>query len=56
MLSPDISRLRLVTKDVAHAVAGKAIEAGQSNASIESVDEHLETDMWDPDYPEINAD
>ncbi len=56
MLYPDISRLRLVTKDVAHAVAGKAIAAGQSNASIENVDRYLDTDMWNPDYPEINAD
>ncbi len=55
MLYPDISRLRLVTRNVAHAVAEKAIEAGLTNASIEAVDAHLETDMWEPAYPDIKT-
>ncbi len=55
MLYPDISRLRLVTRNVAHAVAEKAIEAGLTNASIEAVDAHLATDMWEPAYPDIKT-
>ncbi len=55
MLYPDISRLRLVTRNVAHAVAEKAIEAGLTNASIDAVDAHLETDMWEPAYPDIKT-
>ena len=55
MLYPDISRLRLVTRNVAHAVAEKAIEAGLTNTSIEDVDNHLDTDMWEPAYPDIKT-
>ncbi len=55
MLYPEISRLRDVTKQVAHAVACKAIDDGFANASRETVEASLEKDLWQPDYPEITA-
>ena len=55
MLFPEISRLREVTKQVAHAVACKAIDDGFANATRDYVEQALENDLWQPDYPEIAA-
>jgi len=55
MLYPEISRLREVTKQVAHAVACKAIDDGIANASQEAIESALENELWQPDYPEITA-
>ncbi len=55
MLYPEISRLREVTKQVAHAVACKAIDDGFANATQDAVEHALEHDLWQPDYPEIAA-
>lgn len=54
MLYPEISRLREVTKHVAHAVACKAIEDGFANVSQEAIESALDNDLWQPDYPEIS--
>jgi malate dehydrogenase (oxaloacetate-decarboxylating) len=53
MLYPEISRLREVTKNVARAVAGKAIDDGYANSSKEQVEHQLENELWQPDYPTI---
>jgi malic enzyme len=53
MLYPEISRLREVTKNVARAVAGKAIDDGFANTSKEQVENQLANDLWQPDYPSI---
>jgi malate dehydrogenase (oxaloacetate-decarboxylating) len=55
MLFPEISRLRDVTKQVAHAVASKAIDDGYANATKDDVEDRLENQLWQPDYPEIKA-
>ena len=55
MLYPDISRLRLVTRSVAQAVANKAIERGYANANAQDIEARLRDDLWQPDYPEIAA-
>ncbi len=55
MLYPEISRLRDVTKNVARAVAGKAIEDGYANSSKELVEQQLENELWQPDYPTITS-
>jgi malic enzyme len=55
MLFPEIARLREVTKQVGRAVAGKAIADGFANATEASVEEALENDLWQPDYPEITG-
>lgn len=55
MLYPDISRLRLVTKSVAKAVASKAIERGFANTNAQDIEARLRENLWHPDYPEIAA-
>ena len=55
MLFPEIARLRDVTKNVARAVANKAIDGGYANSSAEEVERRLENDLWQPDYPGIEA-
>lgn len=55
MLFPEISRLRDVTKQVAHAVASKAIDDGYANTTKDVVEDLLENGLWQPDYPEITA-
>ena len=55
MLYPDVTRLRDVSKEVARAVSAKAIDEGYANTSNEEVDARLETDMWDPAYPQLSS-
>jgi len=55
MLFPEIERLREVTKQVARAVAQAAIDGGLSNTSKEEMDEAMQSGLWDPSYPELEA-
>ena len=55
MLYPEISRLREVTKNVARAVANKAIDDGYANATKEEIENQLENELWQPDYPDMTA-
>lgn len=55
MLFPEISRLREVTKNVARAVANKAIDDGYANATSKEIDERIANDLWQPDYPTIET-
>lgn len=56
MLYPEIARLREVTKQVAHAVACKAIDDGFSNSSKATITHAIENDLWQPDYRPIEVD
>ncbi len=55
MLYPEISRLREVTQKVAHAVACKAIEDGYANVSKAHVEQQIQENLWQPDYPTITT-
>ena len=55
MLYPDIARLREVTQQVAAAVAGKAVADGVANVSTEVIEHRLAHELWQPDYPNIQA-
>lgn len=53
MLYPTIERLRDVSSQVARQVALQAIEQGITNVSSAEVDSALATELWHPDYPDL---
>jgi malate dehydrogenase (oxaloacetate-decarboxylating) len=52
LLFPSVSRLPVVSFEVAVAVARQAVRDGVAELTVEDIERHIAQAIWEPDYPE----
>ena len=52
LLFPSVSRLPVVSFEVAVAVARQAVRDGVAEHPVEDIERHIAQAIWEPDYPE----